>query len=440
MFGTSGIRGRFGTDVTTELAGSVGKALVADGAEEVVLGRDPRDSGRPLVDALAAGVTAAGGDVVDVGLAATPTVARSVGWQGADAGVSITASHNPAPDNGIKLWTPSGQAYDETARERIAGLVREASFPTPRHDEIGRRRRWDGATERHAQAIAGAVEQPSDPPSVIVDVGNGAGNVTVPALRHLGCQVETLNADPDGSFPARPSEPTKANCESLRSVVAATNADLGVAHDGDADRLLAVDETGAFVSGDTLLALFSRWAVSDGRAVAVPVDTSLSVAEVVEAAGGSVRHTRVGDVFVAEVATDPQVAFGGEPSGAWIWPTETLCPDGPFAACVLASRLGEESLSELTATIPSFPIRRESIETGQKAAVVTEVGSQLQTRYDDVTTLDGYRVDVEDAWGLVRASGTQPLVRITAEGTTEAACAELFDSLSALVREATESQ
>lgn len=435
MFGTSGIRGRFGTDVTTELAVSVGKALVADGAERVVLGRDPRESGRPLVDALAAGVTAAGGDVIDVGIAATPTIARSVGWQDADAGVSITASHNPAPDNGIKLWTPSGQAYDETAREQIAKRVREASYPSPTHDDIGQRRRWDGATTRHARAIADAVEQPTDPPSVVVDVGNGAGGVTVTALRRLGCQVETLNADPDGSFPARPSEPTKENCDRLQTLVGASDADLGIAHDGDADRMLAVDETGSFVPGDTLLALFSQWAIDEGQAVSVPVDTSLSVDRVVEDAGGSLRHTRVGDVFVAEAATDAAVAFGGEPSGAWIWPTETLCPDGPFAACLLAARLGDESLAALTSSVPSYPLRRESVETDQKNAVVNHVGERLQERYDEVTTLDGHRVDLDEAWGLVRASGTQPLVRITAEGTTEAACAELFEALSAIVRE-----
>lgn len=433
MFGTSGIRGQFGTDVTTALALSVGHALVADGASTVVLGRDPRASGRPLSDALAAGVTAAGGDVIDLGMAATPTIARSVGWRDADAGVVITASHNPAPDNGIKLWQPSGQAYDEAARERISALVREESYQTPSHDAIGRRRRWTAATDRHQQAIVESVPAPAESPSVVVDVGNGAGGVTAGALRDLGCAVETLNAEPDGSFPSRPSEPTKENCTRLQQIVGSTDADLGIAHDGDADRMLAVDETGSFVSGDELLALFSKWAVADGDSVAVPVDTSRTVDRVVEDAGGSVEHTRVGDVFVAEAATDPGVVFGGEPSGAWIWPNETLCPDGPYAACTLASRVGGGSLAALRDEVPSYPLTRTSIETGRKQEVVAAVGETLQEQFAEVTTLDGFRVDTDDAWGLVRASGTQPLVRITAEGTDEAARDVLFETLESTV-------
>ncbi|ACV47258.1 MULTISPECIES: phosphoglucosamine mutase [Halomicrobium] len=426
MFGTSGIRGPVGEDVTAALALDVGRALGVE-ADRVVVGRDPRESGELLTDALAAGLRESGTDVIDLGVAATPTVARSVGWRDADAGAAITASHNPAPDNGIKLWQPSGQAFDEAGRERIAERVRDGVADLEAWDELGTRTTWDGR-ERHARTIADAVSlAPADAPPVAVDLGNGAGGVSVDALQELGCAVETLNAQPDGSFPGRPSEPTADNCASLSALVANTDAELGVAHDGDADRLRAATADGSFVSGDELLAVFAREAASPGDTVAVPVDTSLAVADFLAEADVAVTYTPVGDVYVAERASRPGVAFGGEPSGAWIWPDQTLCPDGPLAACRLVALHAEEPLRERVAAVPDYPIRRESIAVEDKRAVVDRLADRITAEYDDVATLDGVRVDLGDAWFLVRASGTQPLVRITAEARDEERARDAFE-------------
>jgi phosphoglucosamine mutase len=437
MFGTSGIRGPIGEEVTAALALDVGRALGID-CERVVVGRDPRESGFFLLDALTAGLRESGTDVLDAGLAATPTVARAVGWHEADAGVSVTASHNPAPDNGLKLWQPSGQAFDEGQREAIARRVREGETSLVPWDELGERVEID-AGERHTAALRDIDIE--DPPSVVVDLGNGAGGVTVDALQALGCEVETLNAQPDGSFPGRPSEPTGENCESLRALVAASDAEVGLAHDGDADRLRAVTDEGDFIAGDVLLALFAREAVADSDIenprVAAPVDTSLAVDDAL-APQASVTHTKVGDVFVAERATDSDVVFGGEPSGAWIWPGETLCPDGPLAACRLVELASERPLSERVAEVDTYPIRREGIEVGDKHGVMERVEERVTEEYDDVRTLDGVRVDFDDGWVLVRASGTQPLVRITAEARDGERCGELFDTASAIVETARE--
>ena len=276
-----------------------------------------------------------------------------------------------------------------------------------------------------------------DEHEVVVDIGNGAGGVTPGALRELGCSVETLNAEPDGHFPSRPSEPTEEACESLQAHVAATNADLGIAHDGDADRMMAVDETGSFIGGDALLALFGRRAAGEGDVVAAPLNTSLAVDDTLAEVGATLSRTRVGDVFVAERARETDVVFGGDPSGAWIWPDATLAPDGPLAAARLAALVDREGpLSALVAELPSYPLRRESIEVEGKRELMETVATRAYEAYDVVESLDGVRVEREDGWFLVRASGTQPLVRVTAEGRTEAATAELYDEARALVDEA----
>jgi phosphoglucosamine mutase len=432
MFGTSGIRGPVGDEVTASLAHSVGRAVGVD-ADTVVVGRDPRDSGEFLADALTAGLRESGAEVVDLGLAATPTVGRAVGWESADVGVSVTASHNPPRDNGIKLWQPSGQAFDAELREQISDRIREEAADLVAWDDVGDRRSRD-ARERHVAALVDAVDL-SDPPSVVVDLGNGAGGVTVDALTRLGCDVETLNPQPDGSFPGRPSEPTAENCQSLSTLVGYTDADLGVAHDGDADRLRAAGADGTYLSGDELLAIFAADAATAGDRVAVPVDTSLAVADYLAESDVDVAYTPVGDVYVAEAASEPGVAFGGEPSGAWIWPDETLCPDGPLAACKLVALDAEKPLGERVAEVSDYPIRRDSVEVADKRAVMERVSARVADEFDDVETLDGVRVDLGDAWFLLRASGTQPLVRITAEAREPARADEVFDRARSLLDE-----
>ncbi|MFC6888146.1 phosphoglucosamine mutase [Halorubrum trueperi] len=433
MFGTSGVRGPVGETVTANLALDVGRALATDGAATVVIGRDARDSGRMLSRALAAGVTECGGDVLDVGVEPTPTVARSVVREDADAGVVVTASHNPAPDNGIKLWSASGQAFDDDRNDRIAHLVDEGEFELAAHDTIGTVRRVDDARARHERALRDSVAIPDDL-SVVVDLGNGVGRVTADALHAAGCDVETLNAQRDGRFPGRPSEPTAENCETACAVVAATDADLGLVHDGDADRLMAIDERGRFVPGDALLALFARREAGAGDRVAVPVDTSLLVADALTAVDASVTYTPVGDAYVAAATAEPDVAFGGEPSGAWIWPEQTRCPDGPLAACTLAAMVAERgSLATLVDDLPAYPIRRDSVRTEAKRAVVDRVAKIATAEFDDVSTLDGIRVETAAGWFLVRASGTEPLVRLTAEARDETDAEALFETARDLV-------
>ncbi|MWV65251.1 phosphoglucosamine mutase [Halorubrum sp. JWXQ-INN 858] len=464
MFGTSGIRGPVGEEVTAALGLRLGRAVGSDAdVSRAVVGRDPRASGIPLGDALSAGFREVGVDVVRLGIAATPTIARAVGSRGADVGVAVTASHNPPPDNGFKLWNPNGQAYRERQREAVTERLEAGTPDLVGAADMGSESRWDGAADAHRAALLEAVDGGADADAkadvgggaetdldldVIVDVGNGAGGLTADALVALGCRVETLNAQPDGRFPGRPSEPTAETCSSLTALVGATGADLGIAHDGDADRTMAVDDRGRFVSGDDLLAVFARHAVEaaspahggqpddgPGPTVAVPIDTSRAVREHLRAVGGDVVRTRVGDTYVAEAVTEPGVVFGGEPSGAWIWPAGTLCPDGPLAAVRLAALAAERPLSERVDAVPTYPIVRESVavDDGDKRAVMARVAERAAEAYDDPSTLDGVRVDTDAGWFLVRASGTQPLIRVTAEGETEADATALLADARALL-------
>jgi len=328
MFGTSGVRGRVGETITADLALDIGRALVTDGADTVVLGRDARESGRTLSRALSAGVTRVRrrrdrrGRPADTDRRAERRPGR------ADAGVVVTASH-----------TTRARQRDQALGGRRAGIrrrrrkrqnrriVEEAAFNLGAWDELGEHRHVDGARERHERALRESVAIPDDL-SVVVDLGNGVGRVTADALHATGCDVETLNAQRDGRFPGRPSEPTAENCQTACVVVEATDADLGIVHDGDADRMMAIDERGQFVSGDALLALFGRREADAGDRVAVPVDTSLLVADTLAEVGADVTYTPVGDAYVAETA-NPGVVFGGEPSGAWIWPSRRAVPTAP---------------------------------------------------------------------------------------------------------------
>lgn len=338
-----------------------GECLGVD-TDSVVIGRDARDSGRALSHALAAGLMESRTDVIDLGVVATPTAARTVGRVSADAGAVVTASHNPPQDNGLKLWSPSGQAFDKERRSTITERMAEQTVELASWDGHGERSPDGSAVNAHQHALIQAGQRwfktesrSEDDISVVVDVGNGTGGITADALRALDASVETLNGRLDGRFPARPSEPTADTCESLAQLVQAGDADLGVAHDGDADRMMAVDETGTFVPGDLLLAIFAREMADDGDRIAAPVDTSLVVDATLVDVGAKLVHTPVGDVFVAEQTKDENVVFGGEPSGAWIFPDETLCPDGPLAAVRLAVLAAAQPLSERVASFEPYP-------------------------------------------------------------------------------------
>jgi phosphoglucosamine mutase len=436
MFGTGGIRGPVGASIGTSLAIRLGRTLGTT-ADSIVVGRDVRDSGPMLEHALVSGIVECGGSVIRVGVESTPTIARSVPWLDADLGVVITGSHNPAGDNGFKLRTETGRALD---RDRYRSLVRRANAGTvtpAAPDEIGHSTRRTDLRERHHQRLCSQFDA-VEGLSVVVDLGNGTGRLTADVLAELGCDVTTLNGHRDGSFPGRGSEPTATACERLSRTVKATDADLGIAHDADADRLSAVDETGRFVPGDELFALFAARAAKQGQSVALTVDTSSLVTEAVRAAGGKIVRTGVGEMSVADGMDDQRVAFGGEPSGLWIWDDETRCPDGHFAACKLVERIATEGplSTQLAPFGDRYTTRRSCLDAGAKHDAIDRIRRRLNGEYDRIDTTDGIRIETDDGWFLIRASGTESVVRITADAADTETADRLFARAESLIESA----
>lgn len=425
MFGTRGVRGTVGETVTAELAFDLGRALASAGYGRVFVGRDARDSGAILADAVSAGLRDCGADVRRAGVVATPTLARGVRALDAAVGVQVTASRGPPSENGFRLLGSAGQPFERDRYRSVARRIENAQFTERDWQSQGSELEPIDLVDRHVAAIRREVDLDADL-SVVVDPANGPGRMVADALRECGCSVTTLNGQIDGRFPGRAADPTPDNCEVLRSTVAETAADFGVALDGDADRMLAVTEAGRFVPGDVLLALFGRRYAEEGCSVAAPVNASRAVDDALEAVGASVVRTRVGDGHVARRTREPDVAFGGDPRGAWIWPTRSLCPDGPLAACALAELVAARGpLADLVAAVDGYEMHRTTVDVADAEGTVADVTARLLREYDCVDTSDGARVETGDGWFLVRADGSDPLVHVTAETTDEARTARL---------------
>ncbi|MDO5809497.1 MAG: phosphoglucosamine mutase [Methanobrevibacter sp.] len=418
LFGTSGIRGKIGSEVTCELALNVGKSLAYYLGNEgtVVIGYDTRTTNKMLDQAITAGLLESGVNVIKIGMVPTPLVGYATEKLNADAGVMLTASHNPSPYNGIKLWNKNGMAYTSAQESEIEEIYSNRDYISVTWDKIGK---LSENEEIKGQYIDDLVDMVNIKPGlkVVVDCASGAGSEISPLVfRKAGCEVTTLNSQPDGFFPGRNPEPNAENLQTLMKTVVAIGADLGIAHDGDADRMITVDETGEISPFDSLLALISKEFDGD---IVTTVDAGLCMDESVN---GKVYRTPVGDVNVAEVIIEKDAAFGGEPSGTWLHPDFCMCPDGILSGLRMAELVSNKGkLSELLAEIPSYPNIREKITCSKEAKVKVMENMQdlLEDAFDDITevnSLDGVRLTfADDSWVLVRPSGTEDYIRITLE-------------------------
>ena len=441
LFGSSGIRGITNKEVTVDLALKVGLAL-GSSKKSAVIGRDPRIAGEMIEHALISGLVSAGCDVVRVGLVTTPTLAHAT--RNYDCGVMVTASHNPSEYVGIKLWNPDGMAFDSVQQEEIEETVASGIFKQVEWSQIGNVTTNSNAVREHSEMIQrnfrsiepieSTKTTKSSPMRVVLDCGCGAGGTITPyLLREMGCKVITLNAQTDGYFPARNPEPNDVNLGLLKKAVVEFDADLGIAQDGDADRMMAVDENGVFVTGDEMLAIFAGDECKAGGTLVVPVDTSMVVDDALP--NSSVVRTRVGDVYVAEEIKRTGADFGGEPSGSWIFPKVSYCPDGIYAAARLIEIVRETGLAELRNKLPQYPTKRGTVvcENDKKGNVMDMVRSKMGA-LGKVTDIDGVRVEMDGGWLLVRPSGTEPKIRITAEASI--GVDELYEMGERIVKEA----
>lgn len=443
LFGSSGVRGLANVELTAVLAEQVGSAVATLAeAKEVLVARDTRVSGAMLQDALVSGLESVGANVKCLGIMPTPVLAWLTKKMKAEAGVMITASHNPPEYNGIKIFDREGLAYDEEKQNRIERIIMQQHFKLANWENVGHDQLADKAS-LYAEYVKKNVKL-CRKWLIVVDAGCGATFRLAPAiLQDLGCKVIALNSQPDGYFPARSPEPNPKSLTNMAAVVKTLNADAGLAFDGDGDRVAFVDEKGHFSDFDQVLAAYASHVVKQHRGckVVTSVEASMAVEKMVERQGGKVVRTNVGDIYIAEMMKKHNAIFGGEPCGAWIHPQLNYCPDGILSAVLLLKALEDEkkSLAEFVAETPKYPILRENFDCKNvtKEVVIEKSGERLKIvfqSYQEFSKVDGVRLVLEKGWLLVRASGTEPVVRLTVEGESLKAAREIMEKGAKSIR------
>lgn len=412
MFGTSGIRGLYGKEITETLAYSVAHAFAE---KDMVIGRDTRPSGAALFHAAVAGALSRGVRTIDLAIVPTPTVALATQRHRA-RGIMLTASHNPEEYNGLKLLE-NGKEIGREEERKVEEEVRTGRF----HGK------WDspGALEQdthilgdHRELVRSLVDEKAvarKKPKVVIDC-NGAGAAITPfLLQELGCKPISLNAGLSGF--SRMPEPTSTNLKTTCEIVRVVGANLGIAHDGDADRAVIIDEYGELLGLDVQLALAIEQELehSKNKKVLTTVEASLLVRETIERLGGKYEILPVGSTGLSHRLESSGAAFAGEPCGEYIYAKGVPCPDGITVAAKFAQLFVEKgSFAALKKKFAPYPMLREKFKCERKADAMEKIKKEIAidgTRNEQ----DGLRIDEEDGWFLIRASGTEPAIRLTAE-------------------------
>jgi len=424
LFGTDGVRGVANRELTAELALALGAAAarhlassVGPGRRVAVVGRDPRASGEMLEAAVIAGLTSQGVDALRVGVLPTPAVAYLTGAYDADFGVMISASHNPMPDNGIKIFGPRGHKLDDGSEDRIEELVADGPGARPVGAGIGRVIDAQDAADRYLRHVGKASTLPLDGLTVVVDCAHGAASSAAPsAYRAAGARVIAINADPNGLNINDGCGST--HLDSLRSAVLAHRADLGLAHDGDADRCLAIDANGDVVDGDAIMVVLALAMREAGELAAdtlvTTVMSNLGLHLAMRSAGIGVRTTGVGDRYVLEELRAGDYSLGGEQSGHIVMPALGSTGDGIVTGLRLMTRMVQTgaSLAELASTMRTLPQVLINVEVADKATASAAPSVRAAVEAAAAELGDTGRI-------LLRPSGTEPMIRVMVEATAK---------------------
>lgn len=447
LFGTTGVRKVYGEEFDLEMALNLGKALgTMLGEGTVVLARDTRTTGRMVADTLSAGLLSTGVNVVRAGIIPTPTLAFITMSKGYDAGVMVTASHNPPEYTGVKFWSRSSMGFTETEERRLEEIYESKIFKIAPWDQLGTEYSVETAVEEHIKAILERCDREriqSKSFTIVVDPGNGAACVLSPYLmQKLAAKVVTINGQPDGHFPGRKSEPDEESLVDLVQMVKEIGADLGIAHDGDSDRVIFVTETGEVIRGDRTIALLSReyLHMTKGGMVITTVDSSLVLDEIVKKQGGKTIRTPVGDIQVAIKVKEEGAVMGGEACGVFILPELHLAPEPFLASCRILEMMARtgKSFGELINNIPVYPLLKSKVKcpNEKKKAVMEILAESLPDKLHDVIqviTVDGLGITLKEGWVLVRPSGTEPVIRVTCEGPTDSIVEDILDKTKKIV-------
>jgi len=424
LFGTNGVRGVTNEDMNAELALNLGRAIGTFFNGAIAIGTDTRTSNAMLKHAVTAGMLATGCHVLDAGMLPSPALQLYVKENAVTAGVIITASHNPPQFNGIKVVDSDGTELGRDKETQIEKVYFNQNWKLALWADVGHVVSV-APNEDYLQSVLRQVNRETIRKKtfkVVLDCGNGAGSRIYPYLiRKLGCQVITLNAQPDGMFPGRESEPTPENICLLLSMMKDGDADMGIAYDGDADRAIFVDEQGIYVSGDKTLALTAAHMVTrtGGGTVVTPVSTSSCVEDMVLLNGGEVVYTAVGSPIVARKMIELNAIFGGEENGGLIFPDHQYCRDAGMTSAAVLELLAQRDmpLSSLVEEVPLYTVVKTKVPCSYeiKEEVMRAIISRAQAEDKCIDDTDGVKIIEEDGWVLMRPSGTEPIMRIYAE-------------------------
>ncbi|MDE0018045.1 MAG: phosphoglucosamine mutase [Candidatus Poribacteria bacterium] len=456
IISVSGVRGEIGISldvrVITQFAMAFGTFV---GGRTVVIGMDSRTSSPTLRHAVLAGLFATGCHVIDVGLCPTPTVllmAKALHTQGS---ITITASHNPVPWNGIEFAAASGNLLTQAERDELLRIYEAEDFALVPWNEQGTLETYEDATTHHLEAILGLAWLELDlireaNLKVVIDAGNGAGSVISPSLgRELGCRVVELNCVADGHF-RRPAEPTPEALDALCQTVLASGADIGFAHDGDADRLVVVTERGVPLSGEWTLAFVVDFILSKTKGdIVATVSTSRMLDDIAAKHEATLHRTKVGVGWVVEKMHEVNAVIGGEGTGGVIYPDVHYTTDGITSIAAITQHLAESgsTITQLVENMPQYQMCRKKLEIPSQETATHLIDIALKVYKEEceagtepsLELTDGIKRVWSDRWVNIRKSGTEPVIRVFSEApTAEAAeqlCDETLETLTTLMKQ-----
>jgi len=433
IFRAYDIRGVFDRELTVEVATKLGAAFGTFLGEnkEVLVARDVRLSGEVLRNALVSGLVS-GCDVTDIGIVPTPLLYFAINRLQKDAGIMITASHNPPEWNGFKLFGREGCIYGDDM-ERIKQIVKKIDLK-----KLGRKRgelrRHEGIIQEYMDFVQNKIEI-GKKLRIIADTTNGTCGLLVPSLfKRLGCEILTLNENPDGTFPAHLPEPKEETLAELKKEVIKNKADFGVGYDGDGDRAVFVDDEGKIIPGDLVLLVFAKDVLqkSKGGKIVYELSCSMAVDEYVKKHGGIPIVERVGHTFIMDKMIAENALLGGETSSHFYFSECRGADDAIFASSKMAEILSKsgQKLSEIVGSLPRYPsIYEKNFECPDnlKFAAIEKLKSRFKDYGLKFLDIDGVKLLEEDGWVLLRPSNTEPIIRVSVEAKTEKKLKELYE-------------
>lgn len=442
LFGSNGVRGVVNQDFTLDLASTIASSAGSLLGKEIAVGRDGRITSPMFRDVVVSALLSIGCNVHDFGLITTPALQYMISRSDFMGGVMVTASHNPPEFNGVKILYGDGVEIPKTLESEIEELVDKGGPPKCNWDQVGKIFYHDYVDE-YTDSVMNQVDHEvirEKGLSVALDLGNGAAVFTAPVLASkLGCKVYTINAEIDGEFPGRGSEPTPSNLTDLKNLIKATDADLGIGFDGDGDRSIIIDENAEAVWGDKTLSLVAQEYLKEhpGETIVTAISSSPSLEKVVSRYDGKVHWTKVGSVLVSRAMVNKGYQLGGEENGGIMYGPLLPVRDGCITMALMLNYIAarEKRLSELIAEQPHLIKEKEKTPCPNELKEETLKKLVKMVEAPEINTMDGVKIVYKDeSWVLFRPSGTEPIFRIYAESNTPERTKELIEKHKKLVK------